>query len=144
MILLKKRIKETPTIRQKNARVLLVVECNGQTIIDGTSENPGHLFPSACRLCHKYRSSTHRCVHVYVHKPCTHAALLHSSLSFFLMRFVRLRQVLRGRAPSHPVTKVSRLLRTSGFDDSRRFRAKIETPMSYSNLRRFDVCHETP
>ena len=30
---------------------------------------------------------------------CTHAALLHSSVSLLLMRFVRLRQVLRGRAP---------------------------------------------
>jgi len=34
-------------------------------------------------------------------------------------RFVRLRQVLRGRAP--PVTKVSRLLCAPGFDDSRDF-----------------------
>lgn len=67
---------------------------NEWTIIGETSENAGHSFPSACRSRHKYRSNTRTCTCMRTDRAPT--PLL---LAPLLMRFVRLRQVLRGRAP---------------------------------------------
>lgn len=88
--------------RRSRSRIIQVQErtCalrtrrNEWTIIGETSENAGHSFPSACRSRHKYRSNTRTCTCMRTDRAPT--PLL---LAPLLMRFVRLRQVLRGRAP---------------------------------------------
>jgi len=91
--------------------------------------NPGHSFPSACHLRHKYRSRTHSVLRVWkrVHPRC----IVPLSLFLFLFLsalpplalFVRLRQVLReAMSPSGDeslkVTSCTRVRRLARFSSA--------------------------